>query len=115
MIDAKAAIMSNSLDIAREMARHFESGKSVEEAIGASATSAELRRACRVGRDQMAMWQRTLSEDVAAIVDMIARGEPPAGIKAAVERAKLKAETIFPMKPDKAKAKTAVAAWVARS
>src|SRR5262245_2180324 len=102
--------MSNALDIAREMARHFESGKSVEEAIGAtsaafpSATSAELRRACRVGRDQMAMWRGTVSEDVAAIVDMIARGEPEAGIKAAVERAKLKAETIFPMKPDKPRA-----------
>jgi hypothetical protein len=99
--------MSNALDIAREMARHFERGKSVEEAIAAisaafpSATSAELRRACRVGRDQMAMWRGTVSEDVAAIVDMIARGEPEAGIKAAVERAKLKAEAIFPMKPDK--------------
>jgi hypothetical protein len=93
--------MSNALDIAREMARHFESGKSVEGAIAAigvsfpSATSAELRRACRVGRDRMATWQGTVSEDVAAIVDMIARGEPEAGIKAAVERAKLKAETIF--------------------
>jgi hypothetical protein len=100
--------MANALDIAREMARHFESGKSVEEAIGAisttfpSATSAELRRACRVGRDQLAMWQGTVSEDVAAIVELIARGEPEAGIKAAVERAKLKAETIFPMKPEKA-------------
>jgi len=49
----------------------------------------------------LAMWQGTVSEDVAAIVELIARGEPEAGIKAAVERAKLKAETIFPMKPEK--------------
>jgi hypothetical protein len=79
----------------------------VEEAVTAidaafpSATSAELRRACRVGRDQMAVWQGTVSEDVAAIADMIARGEPEAGIKAAVDRVRLKAETSFPMKPDK--------------
>jgi hypothetical protein len=100
--------MSNALDIARENGAPFRVGQvRGSEAIGAisaafpSATSAELRRACRVGRDQMAMWQGTVSEDVVAIVDMIARGEPEAGIKAAVERAKLKAETIFPMKPDK--------------
>jgi hypothetical protein len=42
----------------------------------------------------------TVSEDVAGIVELIARGEPEAGIKAAVERAKRKAETIFPMKPE---------------
>jgi hypothetical protein len=99
--------MSNALTIARAMARHFEAGKSVEETTAAisaafpSATSAELRRACRVGRNQMAVWQGTVSEDVAAVVDMIARGEPEADIKAAVERAKRRAEIIFPMKPDK--------------
>jgi hypothetical protein len=101
--------MSNALDIAREMARHFESGKSVEEVVAAisaafpSATFAELQRACRVGCDQMAMWQGTVSEDVVAVVDMIANDEPEGDIKAAVERAKLKAETNFPMKCDKAR------------
>src|SRR5215813_3830048 len=53
-------IMSNALAIARAMTRQFEAGKSLEETIAAisrafpSATSAELRHACRVGRDQMA-------------------------------------------------------------
>jgi hypothetical protein len=41
------------------------------------------------------MRQGTISEVLAAIVDMIGRGEPEARIKAAVKRAKLEAETML--------------------
>jgi hypothetical protein len=104
MIDAKAAIMSNALDIAREMARLFEAGMSAEESIFAvrdafpSATVAELQQACLVGRDQMAMWQKTANDDAVAIFEMVARGVSEANIKASL--AKRRAETIFPMKPE---------------
>jgi hypothetical protein len=97
--------MSKALDIAREMARLFEAGKSMEESISAvrnafpSATVAELQQACLVGRHQMAVWQKTASDDALAIFEMIARGESEANIKASL--AKRRAEIIFPMKPDK--------------
>jgi hypothetical protein len=100
------ATMFNAFDIAREMARQHAAGKSVEEAVAAvrvafpQMTSTEFKQACRVGRDQMEMWQKTVGEDVAPIFDMIARGEPDADIKAALKRARLKGEVAFPWKRD---------------
>jgi hypothetical protein len=89
------------------MARHFEAGKSVEEAVAAtreafpSATIDELKHACLVGRDEVAMWQHTVSEDVAEIFTIIARCEPDARIEAALKQAKRRAGTMFPTEPDK--------------
>jgi hypothetical protein len=61
----------------------------------------ELKQACLVGRDQVEMWQDTVSEDVAEIFAMIARCEPEERIKAAAERAKRRAGRIFQTEPDK--------------
>ena len=99
--------MSRALDIAREMARLIEAGMPTDEMIATtqkafpSATPAELQHACLVGRDQARMWRETTLEDAAAVFDLMAKGASEAEVRAALERAKLRAETIFPTKPDK--------------
>jgi hypothetical protein len=96
----RGSTMAKPIDIAREMARHFEAGKSVEETITAVrkafplATSAELQEACEVGRDRVEHWQEAISEDVQKLFQMIARCEPEAKIQAAFRRAKRKADAL---------------------
>src|SRR5262249_50331734 len=91
---------SKSLDIARDLAIHFEAGKSVQEAIAAvreafpSATSAELKEACQAGRDHVEHWHETIGEDVRRLFQMIALCEPQAKIDAAFARAKRRVATI---------------------
>ena len=101
--------MATSIDLAREMARHFEAGKDDDETLTAvrakfpAATIAELQHACLVGRDQVQMWQESVAEDAGEVFDMLVSGATTEEVQAAFDRTKLRAETIFPTKPDKSR------------
>jgi hypothetical protein len=94
-----------AIDMAREMARHVDAGKSGGHAVAAilqafpAATAADMKRAMHIGLDQMEMWEEQWEEE-ASKAHLLFHGGSDAEIKAAFERTKLSAETLFP-KPDK--------------
>jgi uncharacterized protein (DUF433 family) len=97
-----------AVDMGREMARHVDAGSSSDEIDAAmlkafpTATAADMQRALQIGLDQMKMWEDEREEAVRKVAELLFNGGTDAEIKAAIERTKLSAETLFP-KPDKAK------------
>ena len=96
-----------AVDMAREMARHVDAGSSSDEIDAAmlkafpTATAADMQRALQIGLDQM-KWEDEREEAVRKVAELLFNGATDAEIKAAIERTKLSAETLFP-KPDKSK------------
>lgn len=100
------------VEIAREMARQLEAGRSTDEMMAEVrrafpiATTAELMRACLIAVDHIDMWEEDASgnrrEDLGKVFDLMVSKAPEAEIAAAVERTKLTAANLFPM-PDKTK------------
>jgi len=64
--------------------------------------AADMQRARQIGLDQMKMWDDEREEAVRKVAELLFNGGTDAGIKAAIERTKLSAETLFP-KPDNSK------------
>jgi hypothetical protein len=99
--------MATTIDIAREIASHLE--RDEDETLAAvrakfpEVTTGELIHACDVGRDQVRMWHESTAEDFGEVFDMMVSSAPPQDVRAAFDRAKLRAETIFPTKPDKSR------------
>lgn len=91
-------------NIAHEMARHMDAGKSHDESMAEiqrafpTATPQDMMRACQIGYEQVCIWEENRARKM---VDLIFGGGSDAEFKA-VRNAKPSASAMFP-EPDKTK------------